>query len=389
MAKFYINPPILHTVSENENAEYQRIFALADEIEDIKKNLLFSIAGAQQIKTRLNTAAENSRDNGNVLKQMSSVTSKIADLYSRTELEIYANAGGKSVAANITGMTDAIVKKYNKEENSKKSFGDYLKEFIVDAVGEMGTGGKITSKVLKYLTGANAGKGKANWLDAIKDVATVGGSIASFIGKSKADQTLAAFFGAAEQKSFIEGIKDGLKKFKFVDADDAAKLTGAKVVAKNVATVAKWAGTAVTFITEGIENYEENKNSSDKLRWVKEAIGETGVNIAEDILIGAAIGSVVPGAGTVIGAAVAAVGTVGAKWIVNKGFNALTGQKFDEFVSDVVIDFSNKDYGAVAKTVGDAVATSVHNIGEGVKNVGKGISALWNNVTGWGQKAYA
>lgn len=384
MARFSVEPQTLYMMSDEQREQARRLAEFAEEIVSIRNNLAFSIASKQQIREKLRRIIEETNNNEKILSAMGEAAYDAADKYVTTEQRIYSNAGGQGKIASAKWADEY------KDEN-KKSIWDNLLDFSIDLFDEAGAGGKFISKIIKGLTGGYVADGKAAWLDILKDLTGVTGGIASFLGGESYD-ALKLFGLDFEAKSFVDLIDDEIKKFALVSPEEAANLTKGKVVAKNVSAVAKWAGPALTIITEGVENYNDNKGSADSFRWLKETAGEAAFNIGEDILIsagvGAAVGSVFPGIGTVAGAVVGIIGTVVVKWGINKGFQALTGQKVDEFISDTAIDLLEGNYSAVGETWSSAGKHLSKVVGNAVQTTKDFASAAWNNLTGWSRTAY-
>ncbi len=153
---------------------------------------------------------------------------------------------------------------------------------------------------------------------------------------------------------------------KFLDDMSIGKQANA---AGKVATICKWAGYALTVVSEGFENYEENGLS---LRFVAETTIESGVSIGlsigAGILAAAALGPTAPAI------LVGAVGA-GAVWVVDSVVEWATGQDIGEWVSDGIC-------GAV-EWVGDGIQAAGEWVGEGIEAAGEWAGDAIENAGEW------
>lgn len=380
MAQFSIQPDNVLRLSDDEKNYISKLNQIESTIQEVKNSLRWKIqaeAGiAESLRRTANHAGNCSRSMGNMQKGLVDVVSK----YTTTEQRIVGNG----VLVNTSNSINS--------ENGENTGGfpfkwDDVPEILRDLISSFGLVGSTVDFLAKVLTGGYPVSKVKTWADRFKlgnnilnDVNGLASNVLDFIsGDSK---TVAGAFGISEleKKSFAQLFEDGF---------DDYNLGKATKISEKMKVGAKWIGVATTAIPEGFENYEDNKGETDKTRWIKEMFGETAVNILEDMAIsagvGAAIGSVAPGIGTVAGAAVSVVGTVVVKWGINKGFEALTGQKIDEVISDVIIDANEHNYKAVVDTLGNVASTTGANVVKGIEHV----TSWWNQLTGWGNTAFA
>ena len=106
--------------------------------------------------------------------------------------------------------------------------------------------------------------------------------------------------------------------------------------------LAKWAGHALTFITNGVDNYEEHGGFG--ARWAAETLIESGVDIALEAAATAGITALAAAAGiTAAPAVVVGAAAVGVTWAANGLCKWVTGQfgeakDLGEVASDLICD---------------------------------------------------
>lgn len=145
--------------------------------------------------------------------------------------------------------------------------------------------------------------------------------------------------------------------------DAFAPLTGKKGF--GTAAIA-WAGVALSGISNGISNIEEQKAKNGAMsteRVVAETISETAIDTAVTYGGSALVGAAIATATGVVAAPVVVAAATGAAVVgINAGVKALTGQTATEWVSDFVID------------------TTI-NVGKGIKSCAKAVGNWFGNLS--------
>lgn len=138
------------------------------------------------------------------------------------------------------------------------------------------------------------------------------------------------------------------------------------------ATVCKWAGYALTFVADGIDNYNEFDGDMGARFWgetIVEGAVDVGLSIGAGVLIAAALPASAPA--IVVGAAAA-----GVVWAANEACEWITGGRdIAEVIGDAVCDGAEW-VGRTAQNIGEAAREAGKNIAEGAKNA-------WNSTCKW------
>lgn len=126
----------------------------------------------------------------------------------------------------------------------------------------------------------------------------------------------------------------------------------------------KWAGVALSALSNGIENYDECKSGEIGVgRAIGETIGETVADVGIGIV---ATASVVGGAallGISAPAVVVGAAAAGATWIADEIIKATTGKDgLSELISDAVLD--------TGEMIGGAIKSGVQGVGKAIGKIG-------------------
>lgn len=278
-------------------------------------------------------------------------------------------------------LTDAG-KEYSKLEQYKKNptFGNALegKYDVSKFVKSFGTVGKIfgivdsTLKATTWNQWANIG---LNAYQTISKLATdynhykkIGRAVGTkqavswFLKKQVGLRNVGHASTASKPMSrFYNNLHNKTSPFNLDDA--FAPLTGAKGVK---ATVAAWAGVALTGVTNAIGNVKEQKESNgtmSKGRVVAETISETAIDTIITYGSSAVVGAAITAAtGVVAAPVVVAVATGVGIAAINAGVESLTGKSATEWASDFILD------------------TAV-NVGRGIKSGAKSVGYWFNRLS--------
>lgn len=350
MAEFDIYPKRVKSESTGFSTLIGNLYTAGTEANDHAWNVMVNDSAAAGIRSRLSKVASDLTDEYNSACSLSQALGNIVDKYDWTERNIIGVYSFKKYAGYDLGAESNVWNYIY--ENGKKLIGAY---------GPIGKGITTITDIFKGDYDWSSPKG---YIDMLSNLVGITGGVASSASKGFSWQSLLGV--SSEAKTFTQALKDNL----IGDYNFGA----AEGVAENVGVACKWAGAALTVIGEGVENFTDDENSFG--RALAETVGESAVKLGEAALVGAAVGSIIPGAGTVVGAAVAVAATVVVDWGLNAATNYLFGKDFDEAVSDVVID--------TVETVGKAAWEGVKTVGNALGNAASSakdtVCSWWSNT---------
>lgn len=331
----------------------------------------------------------NLKSNANLLqneiqslrKLKKGLTDSIA-LYRKYEVNISNQVGGKCFAKAIESSAANNSAEIDKEEQNqdwRKSF--VLTDLLYNIVGKAGI---ISAVNIVTAWVKNDDKGKAA-IDSLKALNSVIGSIAGTVAKvSSPKNTTAAWkyligVNTENTSSFTEA---WVKQFKQdLGFGDVSATTANKV---KIAT--KWAGYTLTVAGDAYQNYREYQDGGIT---VSRAVGETIIQSAVDIGIGATATAAATAGLAALGVTAApalaiAVAAVGITWIAESCCKCVTkkvtgtekgiGETVADLTFDYLIPTLQKNTTSIISSANDAVKS----VGEFVK---RGLSSSWRGIT--------
>lgn len=356
------------SVSRNLDWDIRAESNINSRLSGISRELSAESRGISGMKNYLSSAVrqyntvENTNKKNNLKEEVSGYNSGTQvqnnnSTTNKTEGTSTQFAGGE---LGITGKDGTPV--YNTASKKSGYTPDWVNG-IFDVVSEVGTVGSIAGSI--YTVGsAFASNNKTDIAKAIvsysKDGLSRVGTLAenAYSSSPSVKETL---FGDWTIRGSITSLAD-----KYGQASVATKSTTfgtslmdemigqydfsrATNVGSKMKVATKWAGAALSFVTSGIDNYEEycDKKGTDKEISVGRAVTETVLEGSLDILIGSLATA---GATALLGPAAPAVAVgaaaVGAVWLLNTGVEMLTARmwgeenkvNFTEAASDAIID---------------------------------------------------
>lgn len=211
--------------------------------------------------------------------------------------------------------------------------------------GELGVIGTGVAAIIELVSSWNTGAKPAKMvLSLLKSLAKGTEKIAKGVSNNGIDWVgLAKVNPDKVPKTFGEAWSDSWGKYKIGDKATTAGKIGA---------VAKWAGSILTVLSTGYENFTDTTENNSFERKVAETIGESTVKIVGGALIGSAV-ALLGGPAIVTGLI-----TVGVTWGINSLSEAWTGKNAAEFISDACLDFGE----SIGSAIGDAVNTAKKKI---------------------------
>lgn len=337
---FTLYPKQLQQTSNEYQSMYRTLDTLAARLVNIKNT--FHDNSYADIKSALNTIYEDILQESAILRTMETVLNNCLTEYIHTEERISGIQAAETPSDYLPLSSDTsqdilkellplFLKYYNASGCLNSAATPFLKMFLNAALG-IETSPVIIAEVLKspfnqfVFFSEVADKG---WAEAFRK-------------------------GIGLSHYFENGITPGLKYgqyFKTYLENDLKAYTRFSTLKNGAKAMAKWAGVAVTSISNGFENYEEYQNGDiSSERAVVETVIETGVDVGLGALAtaGTAAGLAALGVAGAPAIAVAAVGTtvvLGANWLCEE----ITGNFFGE-----------------EKDIGEAIADGICDIGNGI-----------------------
>ena len=171
----------------------------------------------------------------------------------------------------------------------------------------------------------------------------------------------------------VSGLGDSWQKFW-----EGMNLSKQTTTAGKVATVCKWAGYVLTFVSEGIDNFKEHGEDWSNSRFLGETIIESATSIGLSISAGVLVAAALPASAPAIIVGVVSAGVV---WLGDEVCDYLTGQDIGEWVSDLVYGD-----GKVAE-VKEWIEDQVEDIGKAAQELGEdiisGVGKTWDAACDW------
>lgn len=268
----------------------------------------------------------------------------------------------KSALASLTGS--AVLASTTPSGNWQKSWMEQLIERLPESfqwkwkdtlkiVAQVGIVGKGISTIGTVCTegwSAKTGIGLA------KDIVSVGGTLTKGSNVKWGEELfgLNNALKGLDKSGFGATFKSSLKK----SLVDDLTFSKTNTLGKNIKVATKWAGHALSFASNAIDNYNEFKGTGNVARGIAETVIETGVDIGVGAIATAGVSAVATGILTSLGVTVAApavaigVGAVTVTWVANSVCKWLTGgKKISEAVSDFVCDKAEAKYKNIKNTV--------------------------------------
>lgn len=371
MADFTVKPTNAASSIDDIRAIVGELDRYENEVRVIRNALGFKITASDNLRYRLNNAAERIESHRICAAGMGEALQDILNKYENTENEILGNEIAKGSGEDAaSGNSDA-------DESKKWDIQDFWEKFkksALDALGKFGYTGGILSLPIALLKMLVDGDGftEKDFGSFIKGLAKSGVKCNEFIewlGDKKKD--LAKLFSPSASKAF--------ETFK----PEAGWLTKAKAAGEYVFTdelglesvdgkyrmkgssIASWLLSFISNIFSNHEEYTENLGKETEItqgRAIAETISETVIDVVKGALITAGVTAGVAALGcTGFGAAALVAGgscivSGAADWICE----SLTGKGLTEWASDGLLDklkeAGEKITGAVSST-GNAVAS--------------------------------
>ena len=351
MSDFIIYPQSAKQSYEEFDACARTLAGCYSELYSIRDTLR-TISSLSGVIRPIETVAYRIETQERTVKNMRSVLGSCVQLYENADSRCIGSASAVKPAKSRTGGTASGP---SKSKGKKKSSGLWTWKDTWKAAKEAGIIGSGIAVAGALITG---GVNPKTVTDALKYTSKFVGNVAGAASEPSFDWTRLFGFNSGSRMSLGAALGKQIDKYKF---GNAAK------VSDKIAVGAKWAGSALTIVSVAIDNFDKKSGNSFG-RAIAETIGESAVKIGAGIVIGAAASTI--GAPAVVTGLI----TVGVVWAADKAFEAVTGKKAAEAISDFVID------GVIAqgKRQIDTVKRTAKSIGNAASKIGKKLSGWWN-----------
>lgn len=379
MAEFHVKIRELEAAADAFEKLAPLLAQIESEVSSVKRGLSFQIRQKQQIEARLTKATQRLNSQNGAMRRLAAAGRESARLYQASEDKLMGMPERKNEIGSIVKIGAEVAAGSGNPKT--KGFLDYLLDAnnIWKVIGEIGIIGKAASTVGKLITG---GWQKDSWVNVAKSAVSIGGKVASAIGKAQAatngtsvdwGKLLLNLGETKKSQTFMQSIQEQVAKLNFGKA---------KNVAEGLGVAAKWAGYALTIVGRGIKNADKYSGAEFIGRTVAEGAVDIGLGMAATAgvtAIATAAGVACPPA-LVIGVASAAVvagGNALCKWATSE----FLGKEMDiaQAATEGAIWLGGKAVDgakAAAKWIGDTAQQAAEGIGNAAKNA-------WNTMTGW------
>ena len=359
MAEFVVNTVQLNNCATQIASLQRELDSVALRLAGMQLGSVLQMRASASLIARVGDckwAAVHQSDN---LGKLAQGLEEIAQLYETTEKNL---STPKTGAQNGSGGTGEVTDDHNLWEHI---FGEFTWKDLVSWIGRKCVPFSIWSAINSFSNGDAKGVigGLKNLLYAVGN-----GTKAIFNSDSTWPVKLRDFMGF--KPNGIGGIGESWQKF--LDDMNLGKQT---TTAGKVGTLCKWAGYALTFVSEGIDNYKENGMS---WRFVGETAIEgatyVGLSIGAGVLAAAALPVSAPA--ILVGAAAA-----GVVWLGDTVVEHFTGQDIGEWVSDLI--YGDGKVAEVREWVGDRAQEIGESVREFGENVAEGIGNAADSFCIW------
>lgn len=371
MSEFKVKPgTVKNAASQNEQ--------IARELEQIslgvcriRGRMRFQIAQRERINRRLDAAVQKISAEGSSARRTAAVLKSVASQYEKTELELCGEKKTRENTNTVSSNT-AVFKTSSFLDEFKKKYG--LKEIL--------KGAGYISKVYSIIDDAasatsskeyfKTGKDTYDFINkAIKEYANykkIGNAVGAKTAKNwwfKHITGLTSLRNVSKAKNpttrFINNLKNKTSPYNIQFKKAIGNYVGKGGVK---AAVASWAGVLLSGASNYILNREEQKASngtmSDARVWeetVTETVVDTGLSLASQIVVGAAVSALLPAAAPGV-LVVALTGLVSAG--IGAGVKAITGKSVTEWLSDKILDHVEKKASEIGSQI-NKVKNSVNS----------------------------
>lgn len=375
MQGWMVNVSGVNRLASDLEGKHTTIGAARAVVGNIRQNPAVSGEARRTITSVLDRIMESMEQEERNIKDMGASLYKITTVYQNCERRIIDQNIGEKVSKGIhsgDGKTGASGSGESKKEGLSWKWKDIWK--FISKVGIIGAG---ISTIGNLITGdgdlktiLTSGKYTTMWIGGICSAIAKRGSRAEWsphiLGMNNAFSKIDT---GSPGKAFTSSVN---KQFGYdLNMSKARGWEKGKVGAK-------WAGHAITALTNGVENYEEFQSGQiGTERAVAETVIETGVDITMGVAATAAITAGAVALGVTAAPAVAVgIAAAGVTWAVNGVCKWATGGKdVGEVVADVVCDVGEKAV-AVVKDIGKSAKKAVNSL--------KKASAGWTRIFSFG-----
>lgn len=338
MSQFAVNTDYLRGYANELEAARRTMDNIHDRLRMVQLGSVLQMNASFTMISRLSdcsAAVGNQADN---LWKLTRGLNEIADLYDRFERDL--TTPQPATDNGPSGWWDWIVDGTNT---------------VISEVFEILGGGSGIFGILGCLfEGVNG-----DWLQSIQHLLSGGSGVVGAVFDLFGDTSpnwMEAFFGRATNPHSFSGAWN-----EFLDD---MRIGGSRTAGQNASALCRWAGYALSFVMEGVDNYAEYHGDMGARFW-SETLLEGAVDVGVGIGAGVLAAALLPATWPAV--AVGAVGA-GAVWLVDSVCEWTTGQDLSDLIVDPILNYAER---RIERTV------------EVVEDVGRAIVDGANAVCDW------
>lgn len=368
MQGWMVHVSSVNRLASDLEGKHTTIGAARAAVGSIRQNPAVSGEAKRSITGVLDRIMESMEQEERNIKDMGACLHKITAVYQNCEKRILDQSIGGEASKEVYdggGKTGASGNGESKEEGLSWKWKDIWK--FTSQAGIIGAG---ISAIGNFITGDGDLK---TILTSGKYLTTgIGGICSAIASRGSRAEWSASILGTNNAFSKIDTTSSGKAFMSSMNKQLGSDLDMSKAKGWEKGKVgAKWAGHAITAITNGVENYEEFQSGQiGAERAVAETVIETGTDIAMGAAATAAITAGAVALGVTAAPAVAVgIAAAGVTWAINGVCKWITGGKdVGEVVADAICD------------VGEKAVSVIKNIGKSAKKVSVG----WMRIFSFG-----
>lgn len=333
MSEFSVKWAAIGTSSVTLGETGKKLQKIQQQLENVNRDISrsHSIHKYSQITRTLGNLTDSLAQQRNKIDKMSKVLENVADTYQKTEKEL----------ANVSTNKENTKEEPISQTVEDNEFIKKIRELLKKELGNIGTTGNLLSSILNifgkglnYTTGLGLGKSV---------VKAVGGFVETLWKEDK--NWMQYLFGKWGKGSAVSGLADTSTKWSTIKSSlskewDSYFPKAVKTAGDKVKLATKWAGTALSAITNGVKNYEEFGTVKNTRFW-EETIMETVVDIGIGALATAGATALLGASASAIAVgAVSVVAIWAVDWAVSAVTETVTGESIGltEIVSDTILN---------------------------------------------------
>lgn len=376
MQRWAVNLPDMNRLASDLEGKHTVLSSARATVGSIRQNPAVSGESRRAVTSVLDQIMASMEQEERSIKNFGTSLYRVAASYQNCEQRVLEHATGAVLSGGGSGRSFA-----DSDENTSENPISWKWKDTWKMISQAGIAGAGIGGIGNLITGEGNLK---TVLDSGKFLTKAVGGVCTVLAKGGSRATWGSYlFGMNDALAGINTSSPGKAFVSSMNKQFGSDLNMADAKGWNKGKVgAKWAGHALTAITNGVENYGEFQSGEIGAgRAVAETVLETGTDIAIGAAATAAATAVATAGAAVFGATAAPALVVGAAavgitWAVNGVCKWATGGKdVGEVVADAVCDVGEKAV-SVAKDIGKAAGNAVKSL--------KKAAAKWSRMFSFG-----